>query len=112
MIINQTKNKTLASIVFLADSPFKRMKGLLGEKSFKAPEAMVITPCNSVHTFFMRFPIDLLFIDKHSKVVKAVANLPSFRLTPIYLASRFVIELPAGTIHTTNTSEGDQIVIN
>lgn len=111
MIINKTKNKTIANVIYLADTPFKRMKGLLGRKSLGVLEAMVIKPCNSIHTFFMRFPIDVLFIDKEGKVIKGIVNMSSFRLSPIYFTSQFVVELPAGTIQTTNTTEGDQIAI-
>ena len=111
MIINKTKNKTIASVVYFADIPFKRMKGLLGRSSLGALEAMVIKPCNSIHTFFMRFSIDVLFVNKESRVVKCIVNMPSFRLSPIYLTSKFVVELPVGTIQATNTTEGDQIAI-
>jgi hypothetical protein len=111
MIINKTKNITIANVVYLADTPIKRMKGLLGKKSLGALEAMVIKPCNSVHTFFMRFPIDVLFVNKNGKVIRGIVSMPSFRLSPIYLTSQFVVELPAGTIQATNTTEGDQIAI-
>ncbi len=84
---------------------------MLGRRSLGILEAMVIKPCNSIHTFFMRFPIDVLFVDKESKVVKGIVGMPSFRLSPIYFTSQFVIELPAGTIQATNTTEGDQIAI-
>jgi uncharacterized membrane protein (UPF0127 family) len=112
MIINKTNNKIIANTVYLADTPFKRMKGLLGRSNLKALEAMVIKPCNSIHTFFMRFAIDVLFVNKEDKVVKCIANMPVFRLSPIYLSSRFVVELPAGTIQATNTIEGDQIAVD
>ncbi len=111
MIINKTKNTTIAKVVYLADTPFKRMKGLLGRKSLGVLEAMVIRPCNSIHTLFMGFQIDVLFIDKNSKVIMGIVNMPSFRLSPIYFTSKFVIELPAGTIQATNTTKGDQIAI-
>jgi hypothetical protein len=111
MIINKTKNKTIANAVYFAATPLKRMRGLLGRDSLGALEAMVIKPCNSIHTFFMRFPIDVLFINQESKVVKCIVNMPAFRLSPISLTSQFVIELPVGTIKATNTTEGDQIAI-
>ncbi len=111
MIINQHKRETIAEVVFFADNPFKRMKGLLGRKSLKPQEAMVIKPCNAIHTFFMRFPIDVLFVNKDNRVVKIIANLPSFRLSPICFTSQFVVELPAGTIQTTHITLGDQLVI-
>ena len=111
MITNQTKQKTIADVVYFADNSFKRMQGLLGKKSLGISEAMIIKPCNSIHTFFMRFPIDVLFVDKHNKVVKIITNLPPFRLSPLCFASQFVVELPVGTIQATRTSLGDQLII-
>jgi uncharacterized protein len=111
MIINKHKHETIATVIFLADNPFKRMKGLLGRRSLKDSEAMVIKPCNAIHTFFMRFPIDVLFVNKDNRVVKIIANLPPFRLSPICFTGQFVVELPAGTIQNTHTTLGDQLVI-
>jgi hypothetical protein len=88
------------------------MKGLLGRRSLKATEAMVIKPCNAIHTFFMRFPIDVLFVNKDNLVVKAIPNMPSFRLSPICFASQFVVELPVGVIQATHTALGDQLAID
>ncbi len=108
-LINQTKNTILAEEVYFADTPAKRIKGLLGRKNFASKEALIIKPCNSVHTFFMRFPIDLLFINKNNQVIKLIPNLAPFRLSPICVSSCFVVELPAGVIEDTLTSQGDQL---
>ncbi len=112
MIINLTKNQILAQTVYIADTPIKRMKGLIGFKSLKTSEAMLIKPCNSIHTFFMRFPIDLLFIDKDNIIIKAMSDIKPYRFSPLYLFSRAVIELSSGTIRNTGTKEGDQISID
>jgi len=111
MIINETKNVTLAEKVITASTIFKRMKGLLGLDKLGAQYAMVIKPCNSIHTFFMRFPIDVLFLGKDKKVIKAITNMPPFRVSPIYIKSLLVVELPAGVIESTATSVGDQLSI-
>ncbi len=110
-IINLTKNHILAENILLADSFLKRLKGLLGHKSFEKNQAMILRPSNSVHTFFMRFPIDVLFVDRNNTVVRTVRNMRPFRATGIYLKSVFVIEFPAGVISSTQTTEGDYLQI-
>lgn len=106
-IINKTKNSVLAENALIADSWPKRTKGLLGRKAFERGEALVIDPCNSVHTFFMAFAIDVLFVDKDNRVIKAVSNLKPFRMTAVVISSAYVIELPSGTIARTNTAPPD-----
>ena len=105
-IINKSKGVVLADAI-IADTPFKRMKGLLGRKALNEGEALVIKPCNSIHTFFMRFPIDVLFVDKNNKVIKAISSIKPFRITGIYFGAAFVVELSAGTIKRTRTVESD-----
>lgn len=60
-----------------------------------------------MHTFFMRFPIDILFADKNNRVVKVIPFLKPFRLSGIYLLARLAIELPAGTLQSATTEVGD-----
>ncbi len=111
-IINKTKNTILAEEVMVADTPFSRMKGLLGNKEFSKGKAVLIRPCNSIHTFFMRFPIDVLFVDRGNRIIKAISTIKPFRLTPIYLKANFTVELPSGTIQATSTQENDEILIS
>jgi len=110
-IFNQTRKATLAEDVFMAGSFLKRVQGLLGKKVFNYGQAIVLKPCNSIHTFFMRFPIDILFIGKDNTVVKAISGLKSFRLSPVCFKSKFVIELPPGTIKFTSTQAGDRLTL-
>ncbi|MDI6759106.1 MAG: DUF192 domain-containing protein, partial [Candidatus Omnitrophota bacterium] len=110
-IINLTKNTTLAEKAVFANNLFSRIKGLLARKEFNSPEALILKPANSVHTFFMRFPIDILFVDRKNKVIKAISNLKPFSITAIYFMSFLVIELPVGIILFTQTSKGDTLQI-
>ena len=106
-IINQTKGTVLAAEAVSAVTPIARIKGLLGKKELGRDQALILRPCNSIHTVFMRFAIDVLFVDKGNRVIKAIANLVPYRLTSVYFKAAYTVELPAGSIASTNTSEGD-----
>lgn len=108
-LINQTQNTVLAEDIFIADTLLKRIKGLLGRQEFLPGQALILDPCNSVHTFFMRFSIDLLFVDNDYKVVKVLPELVPNRISGIFWKSRLVIELPAGRSNLTNTQIEDQL---
>jgi len=108
-IVNVSKDRTLAQNALMADSSLKRIVGLIGKTGLKKDEALIIRSCNSIHTFFMRFPIDVLFVDSGNKVVFLRGRLKPWRLTPICWKAKFVIELPAGTIEESKTSLGDEI---
>ena len=101
----------LADAAEIASSLFPRMKGLLGRSALPKGQALVIASCNCVHTFFMRFPIDLIFLDKSNRAVKVIHSLKPFRITPAYLKAVLTIELPPGTLASTSTQEGDIISI-
>ncbi|MEW6101904.1 MAG: DUF192 domain-containing protein [Candidatus Omnitrophota bacterium] len=109
--MNKTRSLLLADKAALADSVFSRVKGLLGRRVFNKGEALVIRPCNSIHTFFMRFPIDALFIDGKNAVVGKKVSFKPWRISKIYWRARFVIELPCGVLAESNTSIGDEINI-
>lgn len=108
-IFNKSKNTLVAQNVFLADTFWTRMKGLLGRKEISAGEALVITKCQSIHMFFMRFAIDAIFVDGQDRVVGLAENIKPFYLSPIFLRARYVIELKPGTIAATKTSLNDQL---
>ena len=110
-IINQTKNTALAQNASIACTTFERIKGLLGRKKLEGGEALIIKSCNSIHTCFMQFPIDVLFLDRNNKVIRAISAMKPFRISNIYLSAASVIELPANTIQNTSTSVGDLISI-
>ena len=110
-IVNLTQRKILAETVEIAQNPLSRMKGLLGRTELRSKEALVITGCQSIHMFFMRFAIDVIFVDKKNSVVGLTANIKPFMLSPIFWKSSCAIELPAGTIEASQTQLGDQLQI-
>lgn len=81
-----------------AKSLTERMLGLMFSKSIPNGDALWIKPCNSIHTFFMNYPIDVLFIDKNLRVVKTYENLRPWRITPIHFKSSSVLELSGGIL--------------
>jgi uncharacterized membrane protein (UPF0127 family) len=108
---NVRNNRELSNNVDIADTFYKRMKGLLGKSEMLTGEALWIKPCNSIHTFLMRFPIDVIFLNKNNKVIATKKKLRPNRLTRIYPKAVGVLELPAGTVEATATVVGDVIEI-
>lgn len=92
----------------VADSAPKRTKGLLGRTGLGPGEGLWIVPCESVHTFFMRFPIDLVYLDRKNKVKKVRSNVGPWRISAC-LSAHSVIELPAGTVLSSLTRAGDTL---
>ena len=109
MIVNVTRNAVIASRFKIAQDPWARMKGLLGVRDFPQGEALVITHCQSIHMFFMKFPIDVIFCDRQNKVVGLCERLKPFYLSPIFFKASYAIELPSGIIASSKTQVGDQI---
>ena len=108
---NVRNSKELSNSVAVADSLLKRMKGLLGKKEMLNGEALWIKPCISVHTFFMKFPIDVVFLNKTNRVIATISNLQPNRIARFYLQAISVLELPAGVLKATDTRVGDEIEI-
>jgi uncharacterized membrane protein (UPF0127 family) len=79
----------------IADTPWTRLRGLLGRRGLELDEGLLIRPTNGVHTMFMRFPIDAVFLDRELVVVRVVANLQPWRMA-IHRGARVVLELPSG----------------
>lgn len=86
-----------------------RLVGLLGRSQIQPGEALVITPCQQIHMFFMKFPIDVIFVDRSETVVGLVENIQPFAISPIVRNSYRAIEVPVGTIAQTRTCMGDSI---
>jgi uncharacterized membrane protein (UPF0127 family) len=90
--------KELAADVTVAASFTSRIRGLLGRSSLPAGQGLLIKPCKGIHTFFMKFSIDVVFLDRDNRVVALHPSLHPNRMTRIYLKAHSVLELPAGTI--------------
>lgn len=107
-ISNLTRQVTLAGSVDVADRGAKRRKGLLGRDGLGREEGLWIVPCEAVHTFGMRFAIDLVYLDRARKVKKVRSEVPPMRLSGC-LSAHSVLELAAGTIRRTGTKPGDTL---
>jgi uncharacterized membrane protein (UPF0127 family) len=108
-IINQDRDKSLATDGRLANTFWLRLRGLLGKKSLSEGEGLVLVGEKSIHTLFMKFPIDILYIDKDYRVIRVDENMVPYRLGPFVTKSAYVLEVPVGTIAATNTKVGDQL---
>lgn len=110
---NRTRQNYLATDLIVADTHWTRLRGLLGtrETSFVAGKGLWINPCRGVHTLGMRFPIDVVYLNRQKLVVHTEENLRPWRLAPVFLKAETVIELPSKTVSETLTSVGDQIEI-
>ncbi|HAM36261.1 MAG TPA: DUF192 domain-containing protein [Elusimicrobia bacterium] len=95
---NRTRGQAIASRVEKAEDYDSRARGLLGRKTMAADEGLWIVPCPMIHTLFMRFPIDVIFLDRESRVVRVVENLKPWRMSPWVFRARSVLELAGGTL--------------
>jgi len=109
-IHNQSRDTLLADRAEIADTSKARKTGLLKHDRLEIGEGLWINPCEGVHTAGMKFPIDVLFLDKRRKVVKIRAGMPRWRVAAC-LWAHSVVELPSGTAAATKTMAGDQLAL-
>jgi uncharacterized membrane protein (UPF0127 family) len=110
-LTNLRSGAVLAESVAFAHDSASRRKGWLGRTSAPAGEAMWIEPCEAVHCFFMRFPIDVLFLDRDLQVISLRRAVRPWRIA-VCLRAHMVIELPEGTIDATGTVAGDRLAVH
>jgi uncharacterized membrane protein (UPF0127 family) len=102
-----TRGGVLAEPAAVAETPAARRRGLLGSDSLADGSGMLIVPCRQVHTFGMRYPIDIVFIDEAWKVKRVVSAMKPGRLGALVIRARAALELPAGKAAETGTQAGD-----
>jgi uncharacterized protein len=107
-IWNLTRQAALAHCVEVANNGATRRKGLLGRDGLPDGQGVWIVPCESVHTFWMKFPIDLVYLDRNKKVKKVKSGVPPWRLSAC-LSAHSVLEFASGTVHRTQTKPGDSL---
>jgi hypothetical protein len=110
--INQATGQVIASRVKIAQDFQSRSTGLLNRSSLDENEGLLIKPCNSIHTFFMKFPIDVLFLDQKGKVVKIGESIKPWRLFGALFKGCMVLEIRAGRLKQVKTTVGDIIKIS
>lgn len=94
----------------LADRPWPRMKGLLGRTSLEPGGGLLLRPAPSVHMWFMRFAIDVVFLDRENTIVGIAHTLRPWRMAGARRA-RSALELPAGTAERLELAQGDVLTI-
>jgi len=107
-IVNETRGMALATRVRAATTLTSRMIGLLRTAALPPGEGLWLSPCTSVHTFFMRYPIDVLFVDKDHRVL-AVSTLPPWRVSRWMPKAAGVLELAAGEAARAQLRVGDRL---
>ncbi len=110
-LVNLTRGTVVAHEVRLARSPWARGLGLMGHPGLAPGQALILQPESSIHMFFMRFPLDVLFLDAHDGVLFLYEALRPWRVSRIVRGSQRVVELPPGTIAAAGTCVGDQLAL-
>lgn len=111
IVQNESKGTVLAGKARVASTCLRRAIGLLGRSGIDSGEGLILVPCRSIHTFFMRFPIDVVFMDKEFRVLLLEENMQPFRVSPYLPGAYCVLEIPTGTITDTATAEGDMLSV-
>ena len=110
-IMNISNNTVLAYSAKIADTFISRLKGLLGTASLPARQCLVIKPCSSVHTFGMKYSLDIVFMDKNNRVLRIVSNLPPNRIACCSGGS-YVLEFAGGSLEAAEITVGDYLQID
>jgi uncharacterized membrane protein (UPF0127 family) len=105
---NVTRGTSIGDSIETADSSAQRRTGLLKHDKLNTGSGLWIIPCEAVHTFFMKFAIDLIYLDRNRRVRGTVRALRPWRFS-LCLPAHSVLELPPGTIDRTNTQKGDEL---
>ncbi len=108
-VFNQTRGLPLITQGRVADTFWLRLRGLLGAKPLQEQQGLILVGEKSIHTLFMSFPIDVVYVDKHHQVIRADANMVPYRLGPFVAQAAYVLEMPVGTIAATATQAGDRL---
>jgi uncharacterized membrane protein (UPF0127 family) len=105
---NVRTGATIATRVVAAVDSATRRQGLLGRSGLREGEALVLAPCSAVHTAFMRFPLDLMFLDRAGRVLKVSAEVRPWRIRYAWRAFA-VVELAADSVRASGTVCGDTV---
>ena len=108
-VTNKTRNSVLGGRITIADRWWSRFRGFLGRAEPQEGEGLLLMPAKSIHMYGMRFPLDVLFLDRTGRVVGRHVDLRPGERTDWYADAEYALELPVGTIESADTKVGDQI---
>lgn len=106
-ITNRTRNTLLGSRVELASTFWRRLRGYIGRQEPRAGEGILILRCDAVHTFWMSFDLDVLFLDQKGRVLELLPSMKPWKRSKKVTGAEYVLEVPAGTIDASGTAIGD-----
>lgn len=109
IIINLTKNLVITNTEEVANTFLKRLKGLLGRSHLPEKHGILICPCKQIHSFFMNFPFDAVFLARDNRVIFFMEDIKPNKISPFISKAYSVLELPAGTIRKTQIEYGDNL---
>ena len=112
LVRNLTRQTILATTAQEARGLFGRGLGLIGRGRLAPGEGLIIVPCQSITSCFMRFPFDAIFFDREGTVRHLIEAMPAWRVSRFVWQAHGVLELPAGTIAATGTQPGDRLVMS
>lgn len=110
-IKNKTRSYIVAEKVEVASDFCSRLVGLMFRKNIGKYDGMLINRCNSIHTCFMNFRLDVIFLNKEKKVVKIVRNIPPWRMTSLFLKASDALELEGNYLEGKEIEIGDEIEV-
>ena len=108
--LKRQDGRVVCEQLLVAARPLARMRGLLGRADLPAGEGLLLRPAGSVHTFFMRFPIDVVFLDKEDRVVGIEPAVPPWR-TASRRGAKAVVELASGECERRGIAVGDALAV-
>ncbi|MBI1885868.1 MAG: DUF192 domain-containing protein [Chloroflexi bacterium] len=111
-ILNETKGTVVADKAQTARSLWSKFWGLMLRSGLPDGGGLLLSPCSSIHTFFMRFPIDVVFVDRANTVVKVVPAMRPYRVTMAFRGARSALELAAGAAERARVERGDVLVVS
>lgn len=109
IVSNADRQTVLGEAIEVAQTASQKVKGLLGRECLEDGQGLLFKGAGSLHTLFMRFPIDIVYADKKGKVVKLAPSVGPFKLVAAPLRCYYALELPAGAISQSDTRVGDYL---
>ena len=109
IVSNASRQTVVGDTIEVAETASQKVKGLLGRDGLDEGHGLLFKGAGSLHTLFMRFPIDIIYTDKQGKVTKVAVNVKPFKLVGAPLRCHYAIELPVGAIEASETQVGDQL---
>ena len=105
-------NEIICENALNANTPIKRIIGLLARKDFNEIDGLLLFPCSQIHSIGMKFIFDAIYLDKYYKIIALYKNIPKNRILPYKIKAKYVLELPANTIIEKNLGIDDVLKIN